>query len=825
MRKLLIVLLLLTFSVSNAQLIALMPNQEGSYDGIGVDPPADEVFPQWNAIATYTELDNSEDFTLIRTPIITYDGVDKTDGNWSMVLTGDGVNVYSYAKMTIPVTAGKEYTVTWSMKVDVLSGQSFDVEFLGTETRTYPTTAWVEYTHVGVAESNSFEFRINATNTPTNTNSIKVDQMTVVEADPPTPPASSMAGLYNFRVNDTNKDRVYFDADSSISGLTSAGFIVTDNTVSSLVIDGDNLGGYVVVGTAFNYWDNNTIRMESGNGTVEDFTLEHIVNNITITEGSLEEYYVKNGGSDANNGLTEGTAFATLNKALSMMTNATGGYKIWVKAGSYSGAQSESNYLSASHIANPVVIEGYKSVIGDITSNYFEYTENGTQTLLPAEMPLFTGAGKASGQYWLNLGYNSYYIIRNIQLKEYTKGIQVQASLGMRFERINMLNLGDEPVSPGKGTGVGFSMIGTTTDGKLNNNASHQTMKDCNVMNASLDSYLVYGPHFLIEDCFASNQINDLANQGGAATDYYFAIKSRFGIIKRSTCWKDTPNGIGHGGHGFDLKTAEHEADFNNDNLKVQYNLIDSCEAINVGQGYTFRHKNVQYNVVKRSISRADVVNRRVANDDWIYSGGLAYIDGGSYNILEECYFHDLDNAISFLQSTGEHDPEPSYGATQHNSTVRNTIIDDVRYVFAGRNVHASATSSQYDNKFYNNTVTNALWMYWIKPNNPFNWQTNNLMYNNIIENIPTKDLPTSLNTNGWQYNYDVTDNIWVADGTPLTGTGNISIDPILTTVTYVPTATFTSIDVPQITGLYFDYNGMIRASTTTAGAVKHVSE
>lgn len=635
---------------------------------------------------------------------------------------------------------------------------------------------------------------------------------------PPPPIENSEPLLSNFRVEDANPNRVLFDSDKDITGLTSTGFIVTESTISTLTIDGDNLGGYFTMSANYQFWDNNTIRLESGDGTVLDFTMQHIVNNIVPSEGTGTVYYVATNGSDSNNGLSTGSPFLTLQKAVT--TAQSYGDKIWIKAGSY-GAESISGekYMSTA-MGDPIVVEGYKTTPGDITSNYFTYTENGTQTLLSSEMPLFTGSSRENGVDFWNFGYNSNYILRNIQLQEYDEGVRVQASDGMRFERMNMKNLGTTPAS-GAGTGVGFSFRGTTTSGHVNCDASRQTVKESYVMNASLDGYLIYGAHFLIEDCWATSQDYDAANAAGASTDYYFAVKSRFGIIKNSTCWKDPVNGLGHGGHGFDLKTASHEADFQNDNVKVQYNLIEGNLAINIGQGYTSRHKHVQYNVYRNNEAHADCVNRRTPNDDWIYSGGIAFIDGGSYNIYEGMYLHDMDNAISYLQTTGEHDPEPGYGAAQHHSTVRNSIIDNVRYVFSGRNVHTSATSSQYENKFYNNTITGSLWMYWIKPNNPFNWDTTNDAWNNIIQGVATKDLPTSLNTDGWQFDYNDMYSSW----TTSLGTNSMSVNPDLD-ASYKPNTTFTSIDVPFIAGLEFDYDGFKRNQTlTTVGAKRHDDE
>lgn len=623
---------------------------------------------------------------------------------------------------------------------------------------------------------------------------------------PTTPGDENEATLFSFRIETGNLNRVLFDASEDITGLTSQGFTVIGKSVSSLTVDQDGLGGYVTVASDFSYWDNNSIKLDGGNGIIDDFTLEYIDNNIVLAEGTTQVIYVNIAAAGLNNGTNETNAYTNLQTAV---TAATGGSKIWVKAGNY-GTQ---RVTSETYLANPdypIVIEGYKTTPGDITENYFTYTENGVNEFDSSEMPLFVGSSRENGLTWWSFGYNSYYILRNLQITDYNKGIRVQRSSGMEFERVNMTRFG-ESVADG---GIAFSFPGTTEAP----DSHRMRLRECVALDASLDLVQLYGSHYLIEDCYVANQSYDAGEPDGLSTDYYYAIKGSSGIIIGSTAFRDTPGGLGHGGHGFDLKTASN--DFTDDTWVVYNNLVDNCLALNIGQGYTARHNHVRYNVYKNSESHADVINRRTPNDDWIYTGGIAFIDGGSYNIFENMYLHDMDNAVAYLQTTGEHDPEPGYGSAQHHSTIRNSVIDNVRYVFSGRNVHTSATSSQYENKFYNNTITTALWMYWIKPNNPFNWDTTNIAVNNIIEGVATKDLPTSLNTDGWQFDNTVIANSW----TNSLGTNSINIDPTLN-ILYQPQAAFNTINVPKIAGVNHDYKGLKRKGITTAGAVLHVNE
>ena len=45
--------------------------------------------------------------------------------------------------------------------------------------------------------------------------------------------------LSNFRVEDSSKDRVYFDVDGDISGLTIQGFVISGKTISSINTSGN----------------------------------------------------------------------------------------------------------------------------------------------------------------------------------------------------------------------------------------------------------------------------------------------------------------------------------------------------------------------------------------------------------------------------------------------------------------------------------------------------------------------------------------------------------------------------------------------------------
>lgn len=78
----------------------------------------------------------------------------------------------------------------------------------------------------------------------------------------------------------------------------------------------------------------------------------------------MTTYYVTTSGSDSNDGLTEGTAFATPGYAASQAT--TAGDKVWVKSGTYTITSTTANVSGgALSITDKVDFEGYETTIGD----------------------------------------------------------------------------------------------------------------------------------------------------------------------------------------------------------------------------------------------------------------------------------------------------------------------------------------------------------------------------------------------------------------------------------------------------------------------------
>lgn len=81
----------------------------------------------------------------------------------------------------------------------------------------------------------------------------------------------------------------------------------------------------------------------------------------------MATYYVTTSGSDSNNGLTEGTAFATPGYAAGQAT--TSGDLVYIKSGTYTLSTTTSNVSGGPlSISRGVSVEGYQTTAGDLAS-------------------------------------------------------------------------------------------------------------------------------------------------------------------------------------------------------------------------------------------------------------------------------------------------------------------------------------------------------------------------------------------------------------------------------------------------------------------------
>ena len=195
---------------------------------------------------------------------------------------------------------------------------------------------------------------------------------------------SQTAVLKNFRIEDSNKNRVYFDSSEPISGSGTSGFYISGKTISGVnIVSGSTSGHYFSVSSPFTFWDNNTIRYEGGSSlNVQEFTLSYIENNISEPEASNYRY-VTTAATGSGDGTSEAKAWTILHRQLQMHM---AGMTVWMKAGDYGNViinLIEKVDLPITQL-NTLDIQIDP---GDITSNYFDYGD----TMSSSEMPTLTG--------------------------------------------------------------------------------------------------------------------------------------------------------------------------------------------------------------------------------------------------------------------------------------------------------------------------------------------------------------------------------------------------------------------------------------------------
>ena len=117
--------------------------------------------------------------------------------------------------------------------------------------------------------------------------------------------------LDNFRVDKSNKSRIYFDSSERISGSSVKGFDISGKKLASISIDNDGLGGYFTISGSFDYFQKGRMIRYSGGSNIkgadnklENFHWQHIKNNINIPS-SKRVRYVSVRGSGSRDGSSQ----------------------------------------------------------------------------------------------------------------------------------------------------------------------------------------------------------------------------------------------------------------------------------------------------------------------------------------------------------------------------------------------------------------------------------------------------------------------------------------------------------------------------------------
>ena len=636
--------------------------------------------------------------------------------------------------------------------------------------------------------------------------------------------------LSNFRIENTNPDRVLFDASKVITATTVNGFNIEGKTITGITIDGDGLGGYFTVSTPFTWWDNNYITyfgnnslpwitgntasdlQDASGNTLFDMTPEYIQNNIAEPTASGTVYYVTTTGSSANDGLSEVNAW-TLEHAL---TTAVGGDIIYVKAGSYFPTDHVEITTSGTP-TNPLKIIGYKTdpVLAnnnesDITSNYYTYTAGLTApTYDDTEMPTIDGNNLAKYALWI-AGFDNI-IIKNIQITQMLLGVATTlASENIHVERVNTF----EMYGSGAQEGTGFSMLNNNSGGAWVDTKFR--IKDCIAINSGASAMSMYGKHNLMIDNKAYNDNTQTGSIYG--TDYYMNLTGDYNIMYN--CVMETmDNTVNSSSHGASARGASW--DDGHSGSTTQHNLFQNL-TIKTGSKEAIQSRNplTYYNYWKGITMQGF----GTTIDD---GSAISNQTGSRFNLYENLDIKDM-YSVFYYQTGAEanvnNNPPTAASVMQEGCIYRNIKVDNAFVFFWLSNSQLSVNIEIKDMKFYNITMNNAD-IFMRGQAGGATWTfSGNEMVNCVINDVPDDQFATDppyYTTFFQTIEYNDIWNYWGTNGTPLTGTGNISIDPQLG-VDLVPSNTGLNVGI-DLSLIDYDINGVQRkgSNQNTLGAIE----
>ena len=491
--------------------------------------------------------------------------------------------------------------------------------------------------------------------------------------------------LKNFEIRDSSPNKVYFTAEGDISNLTKQGFIISGKTISSINISEKSF----TVSTPFTFWDNNTIRLENGDGTVHDFTLEYISNNIDEPEATANTYYVATDGSDSNDGTSINTPFVTFQKALDV---ATAGSTIYVKAGTY--ITTDHTYLENSGTSTaPIKVIGYKadpvildSSTSDITSMYYSFTAGSeAPDLEPSEMPLIDGNNLA--KYALHADGDDYYIFKNIQIQRFTVGFSSWDSEGIIIENC----ITKDMYGDGAKEGSGINLVEKNNDGH-DFNPTYFRVKNTIAINGGMSNIFLGGSHNLVENC--KTYCDKSGGSGLYGSDYFIAIMGDRNIVRNSSA-EAKDGSVNNSSHGVGARGPS--------------KIWTGSGYLTEGAWGSYTSYNLFQNLFIKSNSNQAIQSRNPRSDNNVWKdividgfgtgSGIVSQTGAKNNIYERIIVNNVANAFHLSSGTeGSRDP-----ALLHTSgnIARNIVVKNVTRVLITTNAYTDVIATYDNNKFY----------------------------------------------------------------------------------------------------------------------------
>ena len=574
--------------------------------------------------------------------------------------------------------------------------------------------------------------------------------------------------LSNFRVEDSQTSRVYFDSSEPVTGSNASGFIISGKSISGVsIIANQTTGHYFTVTSAFDFWDNNTIRYAGGSDIgVHSFDLQYIKNEIPEPEASTLRY-VSASATGSGDGTSDGSAW-TISQA---NNNASAGQTVYIKAGSYGNvtlAPSRSGTPT-----NPIKFIGYNVTDGAGNRPNYNWTHSGVAgggtALDPSKMPYFSGSGSGDGIY----ASTNNTIFKYFQLRNYDRGFRATA------DNVWLDNLYAHAMPSGS---YSIYFQDGTSQCRLTNSVAY---------NAGTALIRMYGNYNLSDGNTAIDDTDGV--------DYYLSTRGSNNIHRNAYLERLCPSESAHKGHGITIKSDKAGAP------NCNYSLNEFMTIKGVELAIEARKEGTDYNVW-RDINISENVTRLGVK-------GLIIMQGADNNVFDRIKINDTRYGINFVNTDSE--TNGSVGNVIKNSTFSNIetgIMFGPQYVSGVRDEF----NLIINNTFYNVTGGGSEL---IETNNSAAVGVN-YFYNNNVENS------SNLGNSG---SFDFENNNFFNCGTTVDvlvgGNNNIDANPFMTNPANLDFSlsanTPTSVSKGGVVNFNVRYgaNGVERSSPVSIGA------
>ncbi len=570
--------------------------------------------------------------------------------------------------------------------------------------------------------------------------------------------------LTNFRIENANKNRVYFDSSDLITATTVKGFKIEGKNIYNITINsGGTTGHYFKVSTPFTYWDNNLIRYEGvadgkesdladfNNNRLFDFTLQYIENNIAEPTAITDRYVSVSGGGD---GTSIGSPW-TLSQAVS---SATAGMTVHIAKGTYPNLTY--TIKNSGKATNPIKFIGYGTNPGDKPV----LTRSTGMSFDTDVMPLIDGKGNSG--ICISVTKNSYLIFKNIQIQGYTGtsvgkgGINANNSTHLVFDNMYLKE--------------GFWGINFN-----NPKGGYNKVLNSYVADISGVGINMYNAYNLVDNTWAvSSKV--------VSMDYYIATQG--GKIGHSNtvrnCRVDRFPTDSHSGHGITIRSDKASE-------PIEHSLVENNTIIN--SRLEPRHRGAQRNIFRGNNLRGSALK-------------VMLHDGPSYNIFENNTFSGdgTSSGVRWYESSEDSGQQ----ANAHHNKFINCIWDDMYILLQTGTFDTGQDVLINDNEFINCTFNNISKLIISKANN---FDSTNKFTNCIFSGVISHGGGTESIT----FNYNDFWNSW----TKSRGSNSFNVNPTFD-ANFVPSNKDLNAGLP-LKGAEYDKNKNQRSSTPTMGAIE----